>query len=164
MGLQLRPTTDLAKESLFNILNNHIDFEEIAVLDLFAGTGNISYEFASRQAKKVVCIEINNRCVEFITKTANELNFNNLMIIRTNVFNFLSKGSSGYDVIFADPPYDLPGRETLPELVFGNNWLKPEGWLIVEHDKYLNFSTFPHFFEERRYGKVHFSFFLNQED
>jgi len=160
-GLDLRPTTDLAKESLFNILNNRVDFEAITVLDLFAGTGNISLEFSSRMAKKVVSVEANSRCVDYILKMATELKFSNLSAIRTNVFTFLAKGTGKYDVVFADPPFDLPGRETIPALVFDNNWLAPDGWFIMEHDKFLQFFDLPNFVEERRYGKVHFSFFRN---
>ncbi len=159
LGLPVRPTTDLAKESLFNILNNYIDFEDLKVLDLFAGTGNISYEFASRGAALALCIELNRKCADYISQTATELKFSKLSVIQANVFTFLSRPAGNYDVIFADPPYDMPEREKIPQLVFANNWLADEGWLIVEHDNSISFSDYPNFSEIRRYGKVHFSFF-----
>lgn len=162
-GLPIRPTTDLAKESLFNILNNYLDFEEVRVLDLFAGTGSISYEFASRGASGVVSIELNPRCSDFISKMAAEYKFPQLQVIKANVLTYLVKGAGKFDVIFADPPYDMAGRETLPGLVFDNNWLAEDGWLIIEHDKAISFVDVPFFSEERRYGKVHFSFFRNSE-
>ena len=158
-GLPVRPTTDLAKESLFNILNNYIDFEEVKVLDLFAGTGNISLEFASRHANLIVSVEMNPRCADYITRTATELKFQKLTVIKANVFAFLSRSAGKYDVIFADPPYDLEGREKIPALIFEHDWLADEGWFVMEHDKYISFKDTPFFYEERRYGKVHFSFF-----
>jgi len=158
-GLPVRPTTDLAKESLFNILNNYIDFEEVTVLDLFAGTGNISLEFASRGAKMMLSIDNNIKCTDFISKSIQAYNLKNHSVIRTNVFSFLAKPSGKYDIIFADPPYDMPERESVPQLVFDNQWLADEGWLIVEHDSKINFSKHPRFNQERRYGKVHFTFF-----
>jgi len=161
-GLPVRPTTDLAKESLFNILNNYIDFESVRVLDLFAGTGNISLEFASRNASSVLSIEINSRCVDYISGIATDLKFNSLSVIKTNVFTFLSRQAGQYDVIFADPPYDLEGREKIPGLIFDNNWLADNGWFVMEHDKAISFAENPFFSEERRYGKVHFSFFRKQ--
>ena len=160
-GLPVRPTTDLAKESLFNILNNYIDFESIKVLDLFAGTGNISLEFASRNASLILSIDVNSRCIDYISKTAADLNFRNLSAIRANVFTFLTRPAGKYDVIFADPPYDMEGREKIPGLIFENNWLAEEGWLVMEHDKSISFKDHPFFSDERRYGKVHFTFFTN---
>jgi 16S rRNA (guanine(966)-N(2))-methyltransferase RsmD len=162
-GLPVRPTTDLAKESLFNILNNHIDFEDIRVLDLFAGTGNISLEFASRGAIQVTSIENNNKCCDFITKASASLQMDNLTVIRTNVFTFLNRPIGKFDVIFADPPYDMECRENIPELIFKNGWLSNEGWFIMEHDQHLNFSQLPSLIDVRKYGKVHFSFFRSTE-
>jgi 16S rRNA (guanine966-N2)-methyltransferase len=162
-GLPVRPTTDLAKESLFNILNNHLDFEGLKVLDLFAGTGNISLEFASRGAALVLSVEQNGRCIDYISRTATELGFRTLSAVRTDVFSFLARSAGKYDVIFADPPYDMPDRTKVAELVAAGNWLAPGGWLIVEHDKYISFSGMPDFYDERRYGKVHFSFFRKDE-
>jgi len=159
----VRPTTDMAKESLFNILNNYIDFEEVKVLDLFAGTGNISMEFASRNASSVLSVDVNGRCVDYILKMITELKFKNLSAIRANVFAFLARPSGSYDVIFADPPYDLEEREKIPLLIFENNWLAEDGWFIMEHDKRINFKDHPFFYEERQYGKIHFTFFSKPE-
>lgn len=159
MGLLVRPTTDMAKESLFNILNNRVDFEEVKVLDLFAGTGNISLEFAARDASSVMSVDLNKACIDFISKMAADLSFKQLTAIQANVFTFLSRPMGGFDVIFADPPYDLAERERIPDLIFTNNWLNDEGWFVFEHDKYLNFKEHPCFFEERCYGKIHFTFF-----
>ncbi len=157
-GLPVRPTTDLAKESLFNILNNYIDFEAVNVLDLFAGTGNISLEFASRNANMVLSIDLSSLCISYISKMAAELKFGNLSAIQANVFTYLARSAGKYDIIFADPPYDLKDREKIPDLVFENQWLADDGWFIIEHDKSLSFTAHPFFSEERRYGKVHFSF------
>jgi len=158
-GLPVRPTTDMAKESLFNILNNYIDFEEVKVLDLFAGTGNISLEFASRNATVVLSVDVNGRCIDYISKMAAEFKFINLSAIRANVFAFLAHPAGSYDVIFADPPYDLENRERVPELIFENRWLVEGGWFILEHDKYISFKNHPYFADERRYGRIHFTFF-----
>jgi len=158
-GLPVRPTTDLAKESLFNILNNYIDFEEIRVLDLFTGTGSIAMEFASRSSLAVLGVDISSRCIDYISKMATDLKFNNLSAVQANVFTYLSRSKGNYDVIFADPPYDMPDREKIPELIFENNWLADDGWFVLEHDRNLNFKDHVFFIEERRYGKVHFSFF-----
>jgi len=163
MGLLVRPTTDMAKESLFNILNNYIDFEAVKVLDLFAGTGSISMEFASRSAVSVLSVDLNSRCTDYISKMATDLKFGNLSAITTNVFTFLARAAGKYDVIFADPPYDLADRDKIPGLIFDNNWLDEEGWFILEHDKYLSFKDHPFFYEERRYGKIHFTFFTKPQ-
>jgi 16S rRNA (guanine(966)-N(2))-methyltransferase RsmD len=162
-GLPVRPTTDMAKESLFNILNNRIDFEDVKVLDLFAGTGNISMEFASRGAISVLSIDLNGRCVDYIVKMITDLKFSNLSTIRANVFAFLARPAGSYDVIFADPPYELEESEKVPALIFENNWLADDGWFIMEHDKRLNFKDHPFFAEERQYGKIHFTFFKRPE-
>ena len=162
-GLPVRPTTDLAKESLFNILNNRIDFEDLRVLDLFAGTGNISLEFASRGAAQVVSVELDHRCTEFILKTAKDLGIENVYIVKANVFHYLRSVKRKFDLIFADPPYEMKKMATLPSLIFDLGLLDNEGWLILEHDSSLNFEEHPAFKEERHYGKVHFSFFQVQE-
>ena len=158
-NLPVRPTTDLAKESLFNILDNHIYFEDIEVLDLFAGTGSISYEFASRGSKLVIAVDIHPRCVHFITDTAKKLKFDQLKVIRTSAFGFLQHSSSKYDLIFADPPYDLEGIEQIVEIVNEKQLLKENGWLIIEHDRSKDFSGYAGFYQQRNYGKVNFSFF-----
>lgn len=149
----------MAKESIFNILDNYYHFENIAVLDLFAGTGSISYEFASRGGIEVVAVEINPRCADYIRQTAHELSFQNLMVVKGNAFVYLKSARRQFDVVFADPPYDLEGIETIPDLVISGGFLSPEGMLVLEHGERLHFDDHPHFLEQRRYGKVNFSLF-----
>ena len=159
-NLPVRPTTDLAKESLFNILNNNFDFEDLEVLDLFSGTGSISFEFASRGAKRIVVVDNNYRCVEFIRKAAQGFGFNNVLTVqRANVFSFLKYPQAPFDLIFADPPYEMEDIAGIPELVFKQKLLKPEGWLVVEHSRDQDFESHPHFLQHRKYGKVNFSIF-----
>ncbi|MFO7978060.1 MAG: 16S rRNA (guanine(966)-N(2))-methyltransferase RsmD [Bacteroidales bacterium] len=158
-SLPVRPTTDIAKEALFNVLNNHFDFEGLNVLDLFAGTGNISYEFASRGAAEVVAVDQHPRCVSFINETRLMLSLDNLKVIRSDVFRFLGYARQGFDVIFADPPYDIQGFEQIPRVVFERQLLAPKGWLIVEHPAEISFEDHEHFLEKRKYGKVNMSFF-----
>lgn len=153
-----RPTTDMAKESLFNIIANRYDFEDMVILDLFAGTGSIGYEFASRGAKEIVCVEKDYNSYSFINNTALQMQLP-LKCIRANVFTFLKNCSAPYDIIFADPPYDMPDSEKTVDLVFENHLLKEDGIMIFEHSKRLNFTSHSHFSELRTYGKVHFSFF-----
>jgi 16S rRNA (guanine(966)-N(2))-methyltransferase RsmD len=157
-NLPVRPTTDFAKESLFNILNNHLDFNELNVLDLFAGIGSISYEFASR-GSHVLAVEINPKCADFIKQTAEKLHLENIHVMRTDAFAYIAKTRQTFDLIFADPPYDLPTIDLLPTLVFEHNLLNPNGFFILEHPENHDYSAFPYFFELRKYGKVHFSFF-----
>jgi 16S rRNA (guanine(966)-N(2))-methyltransferase RsmD len=159
-NLPVRPTTDLARESLFNILNNYLDFTELDVLDLFAGTGSISFEFASREAASVTSVDMNYRCVSFIRKTAADLGFENIRVIRGDVFRFLQKPAGrSYDLIFSDAPYDLEGIGAIPDLIFEQGWLKKNARLIVEHPKGFDFTGHKYFKELRNYGKVNFSFF-----
>jgi len=159
-NLPVRPTTDLAKESLFNILHNYYDFEGLKVLDLFAGIGSISYEFAVRDAAEVHSVELNPRCASFITETVRKLNLQNLFVIRANVFTYLSRGGGKkFDIIFADPPYDLEGIDTIPNLVMEKKLLEENGWLILEHPAEIDFSQHPNLDQQRRYGKVNFSMF-----
>jgi 16S rRNA (guanine(966)-N(2))-methyltransferase RsmD len=159
-NLPVRPTTDLARESLFNILENKTDLEEKSVLDLFSGTGAVSYEFISRGCKNVLAIDSNYRCTQFIKKTASEFEMKTLSTIKGDVFNFLSRTKLSFDIIFADPPYDLENLDTLPHLIFKNNILKDNGYFILEHPKIYDFSNHPNFLEHRKYGKVNFTFFL----
>ena len=163
-GLLVRPTTDMAKESLFNILNNRIDFEETTVLDLFAGTGNISFEFASRGAKEVMCVELNPKCTAFIQLTAEKLGFKEFSVIKTNVFALLPTLRRNFSLIFADPPFDSEDAAKLPDIIFTQKLLAPDGWLVIEHPKKMKFAEHPNFSEHREYGKVNFSFFRNIED
>lgn len=158
-NLPVRPTTDFAKEGLFNVLQNRLYFEDISVLDLFAGTGNISLEFASRGCKSVKSVDLNFKCVDFIKKTAKSLNFEQLLAYKSNVFKFLTSNKESFDLVFADPPYDLEEIESIPNFVFENNKLKEDGILIVEHSKSTDFSNHERFTETRKYGNVNFSFF-----
>ena len=158
-NLPVRPTTDLAKESLFNILDNYIYFDDIEVLDLYAGTGSISFEFASRGSKAVVSVDINPRCARFIADTATKLGFKQLKVIRTSALGFLDHYHGKFDLIFADPPYDIEGLEEIPRLVYEKDLLRDKGFLIIEHDKSHDFNAFAGFFQHRNYGKVNFSFF-----
>ena len=154
-----RPTTDFAKESLFNILCNQIELDEIDVLDLFSGTGNIAFEFASRGASKVVCVEKYTPCISFIKKHAIKFDLEEVLDIRKKeVFNFLKSHQQQYDVIFADPPYDSPDYSLIPQLVDKNNLLKIGGLLIIEHDSRQNFEKYPNFANLRKYGQSFFSF------
>ena len=163
-NLPVRPTTDLAKESLFNILNNYFFLDAVTVIDLFAGTGNVSLEFASRDALSVLSVDIHQQCVNFIKKMAGELHYLNLTAIKADAFQFLSSQKMPVNIIFADPPYDMEGIEKIPELVFERNLLKPDGWLILEHNKLHDFSSHPKFFQHRDYGRVNFSFFVNMTE
>tara|TARA_B100000949_G_C14207671_1_gene418872 strand:+ start:118 stop:654 length:537 start_codon:yes stop_codon:yes gene_type:complete len=158
--LPVRPTTDMAKEALFNILNFQIDFQEIKLLDLFAGTGNISYEFISRGATQITAVDQHYGCVKFINKTANELEAE-INTVKSDVFKYLDKVKTKSDLIFADPPYDFSTDDfqKIPQLVFDNNLLEEEGLLIVEHSKHTDLSETANFSESRRYGNSVFSFF-----
>lgn len=164
-NLPVRPTTDMSKEALFNILNNHFSFQGLKILDLFAGTGNISYEFASRGAEPIMCIDADMGCVNFIKKTAKELDFD-ITAIKSDVFKFLEKNKSQYDIIFADPPYHLDPKEfaKIAELVFQNDLLDEVGMLIIEHSKDTKLENAPHFSSSRTYGGTTFSFFEYEFD
>lgn len=158
-NLPVRPTTDLAKESLFNILNNKIDFQGKKVLDLFSGTGAISYEFISRYCEEVTSVEMNPSCYKFIKETSEKFGMENHKVIRSEVFRFLKSHKKSYDIIFADPPYAMPDFLELADLIFNNNLLKENGLLIVEHPIEVDFSNKKYFFEKRKYSKVNFSIF-----
>ena len=160
--LPVRPTTDMAKEGLFNILNNHFDFHAIDVLDLFAGTGNISYEFASRGAQQIIAVDINHHCANFIRQTAESLDFTNLKTVKADTFHFLGICKISFDIIFADPPYDMKNIAEIPEKVFHADILKPGGWLVLEHGERMKLDHLPHFMQSRKYGKVHFSIFKKE--
>nr|WP_122120905.1 RsmD family RNA methyltransferase [Alistipes megaguti] len=161
-NLRARPTTDFAKENLFNVLNNLIDFEECDVLDLFAGTGSISYEFASRGAKSVTSVEINPVHYNFIRETARQLGITNLHPVKANVFLYLKSCPKKFDVIFSDAPYDLEGSEEVIREVFARDLLQPDGLLIFEHSKKMDFSQYEGFWQLRSYGSVQFSFFKKE--
>jgi 16S rRNA (guanine966-N2)-methyltransferase len=146
---------------LFNILMNDFDLEEVEVLDLFSGTGSITYEFASRGARSVVCVESDPSHFRFIRKTCSELNLDMVTVIRGDVFRFLNRPARDFDIIFADPPYDHPRLGSLPDLVTGTGILAGNGKFILEHPSRYSFTAHPAFLEERRYGGVHLSFFAS---
>jgi len=158
-NITARPTTDFAKEGLFNLLNNRIDFEGIDVLDLFAGTGSISIEFVSRYCKSVISVEQNDRHCNFIRKVCAELKINNLSLLKTDVFKFIGSCHSKFDMIFADPPYELDKITEIPNLIFSQNLLKSDGLFVMEHSSKTDFTNHPNFVDHRNYGNVNFSFF-----
>jgi len=158
-NLPVRPTTDFAREGLFNILNNLVDFEDLRVLDLFAGTGSISCEFISRGSGEVIAIDNNYQCSRFIEKMATELKTDNLVAICMDAFQYLERSNESFDLVFADPPYNMEGIEQIPELVFKKNLLRENGLFILEHSKHHDFSAHPRFSQKRVYGNVNFSFF-----
>lgn len=155
----MRPTTDFAKEGLFNILNNLLDFEETRCLDLFAGTGNISYELASRNCPSITAVDVNFRCVKYIMDTAESMGMDNLRALKSEVFDFITNKADKYDFIFADPPYDMPKAELLPDLIFENLLLNEGGLLVFEHSSKKNYNHHPRLVDFRKYGNVGFSFF-----
>ena len=158
-NLRARPTTDFAKENLFNVLGNVVDFEGIDVLDLFAGTGSISYEFASRGAASVTSVEINAVHYNFIRATAKSFGLTNIHPVKANVFLYLKSCAKKYDVIFSDAPYDLEGSESVVDMVLDKGLLKEDGIFIFEHSKDKDFSSHPRFSRLRSYGSVQFSIF-----
>jgi 16S rRNA (guanine966-N2)-methyltransferase len=158
-NFRARPTTDFAKTALFNILNNTMDFSELKVLDLFSGTGSIGFEFASRGVNFIEMVEKNFVHCEFIKKAILDMKIDNARVIKTDVFIYIHHIHDTFDLIFADPPYDLEGIEELPGKILASEILKPDGWFIFEHPKSMNFSGHPDCFDERAYGGVHFSFF-----
>lgn len=158
-NLRARPTTDFAKENLFNVLGNVVDFEGIDVLDLFAGTGSISYEFASRGAASVTSVEINAVHYNFIRATAKSFGLTNIHPVKANVFLYLKSCAKKYDVIFSDAPYDLEGSEAVVDMVLEKGLLNEGGIFIFEHSKDKDFSSHPRFSRLRSYGSVQFSIF-----
>ena len=154
-----RPTTDFAKENIFNVLNGYIDFDGITALDLFAGTGSISLELVSRGCKEVVSVEKDRDHARFIAECMKKINAENDILIRGDVFRFLKSCHQKFDLIFADPPYALPELDTLPDLVFEHDLLAADGVFVFEHGKHNDFSAHPCFKEHRSYGSVNFSIF-----
>lgn len=159
-SFKARPTTDFAKENLFNVLSNYLDFEDnIHALDLFAGTGSISLELVSRGCDQVISIEKDRDHHAFICKVMNEVKTDKCISIRGDVFKYIQSCHNQFDFIFADPPYELKDLETIPGLIFEHELLKEEGLFVLEHGKKNNFETHPNFIERRVYGSVNFSFF-----
>lgn len=155
-----RPTTDFAREALFDVLDNEYEFQDLKVLDLFAGTGAISYEFVSRGIGHAWCVEMAPANAAFISNTARQLGIaDKLTVVRHNVFDFVPLCTEKFDLVFADPPYALEGLESLPDLVLNAGILHPERYFILEHGSEHSFQEHPLFVKEKRYGRVHFSFF-----
>ena len=154
----------MAREGLFNILNNYVDFDECTVMDLFAGTGAMSVEFISRGVREVTAVDINNACTDYIKSEAQRLELRNLRVVRADVFDLLKRANRKFDIVFADPPYALEGLETLPDLVFSHQLLTEDGIFILEHPREYSFEEHPHFWQHRNYGKVNFTFFAMQLD
>lgn len=158
--LPVRPTTDMSKEALFNILNNHFNFAELKILDLFSGTGNISYEFASRGSEPIISVDADYGCVSFIKKTATDFEFD-ITAIKSDVFQYLERAKGEFDIIFSDPPYNLEQSdfEKINTLVFENELLAADGMLVIEHSKHTKLDHLSHFSFQKNYGGSVFSFF-----
>jgi 16S rRNA (guanine(966)-N(2))-methyltransferase RsmD len=157
-----RPTTDFAKEGLFNILENQLDLSNLHILDLCAGTGNISIEFLSREAGRVTAIDMNYHCYKHIVKTVRELGCQDeINVVKSELLKFLMRTEDHFDIIFADPPYAYNSYEGMVNTVFERNLLQPNGMLVVEHGKETSLESLPQFLFSRKYGNVHFSFFQN---
>jgi len=159
LDYKARPTTDFAREGLFNILNNEYEFVGLKILDLFAGTGAISFEFASRGASVVYCVDMAKENAAFIKSEAHRLGLPNVTSVRDNVFDFLPICHEKFDIVFADPPYAIEGLDTIPNKVLGSNIINPDGYFILEHPDSYSFEDNPAFVKERHYGRVHFTFF-----
>ncbi|MGK6351396.1 RsmD family RNA methyltransferase [Parapedobacter sp. DT-150] len=157
--LPVRPTTDIAKEALFNVLQNRIDFEGIAALDLFSGTGNIAFELASRGAAAVTAVDIHFKCVQYIKATAEKLKLSAINAMKADVLKFIPACNDQFDLVFIDPPYDLPQLPQLPGQVISDGLLKPGGLLVLEHASTRKIETQPHWVETRKYGYSSFSFY-----
>ena len=158
-GYKARPTTDFAREGLFNVLDNEYEFPGMKVLDLFGGTGAVSFEFASRGVGHVWCVEMARENATFIRREAGRLGISNVTVVRDNVFDFLDVCKEKFDIVFADPPYALDALETIPDKVLSAGILHPGCYFILEHGDEHSFTDHPAFKKEKRYGRVHFSFF-----
>ena len=154
-----RPTTDFAKENIFNVINAYVDWEEATALDLFAGTGSISLELLSRGCREVISVEKDRHHARFISQCMEKLGTEDHILIKGDVFRFLKSCHQKFDLIFADPPYALPELQTIPDLIFQYDLLKEDGLLVFEHGKNYDFSAHPHFIEHRSYGSVNFTLF-----
>ena len=158
-NITARPTTDFARENIFNVLENLVDFEGLSALDLFAGTGAITFEFLSRECADVTAVEKSTTQYNFIRKVAQQLNVGNLTLVKGDALKFIETCVKKFDVIFADPPYDMPDFGLIAENVLSSQMLKPGTIFIIEHNKHHDFSSLPGFLEHRAYGSVNFSIF-----
>ena len=160
-GIPTRPTTDFAKEGLFNVLNNAFNFDNIKVLDLFGGTGSISFELASRGCTDITTVEVFPKCANFIKKTAEEFNLKGIKVMQADVFQYMQNCVEKYDFIFAGPPYPLPNLPEIPDLIFQYGLVEGEGWFIMEHNPNHNFEQHPNFYKSKNYGSTIFAIFTN---
>jgi 16S rRNA (guanine966-N2)-methyltransferase len=157
-----RPTTDIAKEGLFNALQHKLDIEELKTLDLFGGTGSISYELASRGAADLTIVEKDAAMYEFIKKTSQELRIENMKFVKMDVFKFIAQCTDRFDFIFAGPPYALTAIDDLPKLIFEKQLLNEKGWFVLEHTPRNDYKLFPYYKTERNYGSTIFSIFVKE--
>lgn len=158
-----RPTTDLAKEGLFNILENNLELTDLKTLDLFGGTGSISFEMASRGVPHLTVVEKDQHMYDFIKNTATTLKFSNINVVKMDVFRFLQHTTEQFDLIFAGPPYAMETIDELPKLVFEKQLLLEKGWFVLEHTPRNNYENQPFFATQRKYGTTIFSIFVNRE-
>lgn len=158
-NIKARPTTDFAKENIFNVLSNYVDFEDKTALDLFSGTGAIAAEFASLGCKRVVAVESYHVQLRFIKSVVEALKCDEITVIKGDVFKYVPACCEKFDFVFADPPYDLANFETVPKMIIEANIINPDGIFIIEHSRNFNFSNLPNFFDHRVYGSVNFSIF-----
>jgi 16S rRNA (guanine966-N2)-methyltransferase len=158
-NLPVRPTTDFAKSGLFNILNNYFDFENLDVLDLFCGIGSISLEFASRGAKKIVCVDEHAGCMKFVREIADKLKLDNVQNVKSDAFRFIESETRQYDIVFADPPFESRETDKLPDLILEKKIVAADGWLIVEHQSDRKLRSIAEPFQVRKYGNCTFSIY-----
>jgi 16S rRNA (guanine(966)-N(2))-methyltransferase RsmD len=162
--LPVRPTTSFAKEALFNILDNTYNFDGLKVLDLCSGIGSISFEFYSRGVEQVISVDSNPDCCRFQQGVIRKLDIKNIAVLRQDAIKFLKQTKQQFDIIFVDPPYDVEFYKEIPDLVFDNQLLSNIGWLVIEHPKHLNFNEHPKLFKHKKYGKVNFSIFSEEDN
>ncbi|MDR0732818.1 MAG: RsmD family RNA methyltransferase [Dysgonamonadaceae bacterium] len=159
-NFKARPTTDFAKENIFNVIGNLMDLDDAVALDLFSGTGSIAFELISRGCREVICVENDAVHYAFINKVKTALIAENLTPVRTDAFKYIASAGQTFDFIFADPPYVLPNLSQIPEMIFSHGLLKPESVFILEHSRDYDFSHLPFFNQRRVYGAVNFSIFV----
>lgn len=159
-NITARPTTDFARENIFNVIENYVDLDGLDALDLFAGTGAVSFEFLSRGCHTVTAVEKAATQQRFIQKVADELGDKNLLLVRGDALRYIASAPRAYDVVWADPPYDMPGFADIPGMILGSALVKPGTLVIIEHNKSHDFSSLPGFREHRSYGSVNFSIFV----
>lgn len=159
-----RPTTNIAKEALFNVLNNYFNFDNIRFLDLFAGTGQLTFEFASRGCTDITSVEMHSKCVDFIEETKEKLEAEGIRVFPIDVFQFIENTQEKFDVIFAGPPYPLPTLDTIPDKIFEHDLVEGRGWFILEHNPLHDFRAHPHFYKRKKYGQTIFSIFVNKPE